>query len=350
LRRGSSRRGELPRPAMERAGASCASMSAMARGDQPMPRSSTQSAIDVLVIGGANTDFLVRGPSLPAPGASVEGDEFQQANGGKGANQAVAALRLGAKVAFVARVGADERGAAIVAQLSSDGVDVRAIATDASAATGVALVMVDAGGEKQILTAPGANRRLASADIVSAGELIASAKVVLLQLEVPLEAVETAVRLSRAAGAHVVLDPAPPRELSEELLRNVHVIRPNAAEAETLTGIVVSDQASARRAAANLLSRGAGAAVIGAPGGDLLLSAEDELWLPHLPVDVVDATGAGDAFAAALAVCLARGEDLRSAATFANAAAALATTRLGAQAGLPSHAEVIQLLARTRRK
>jgi ribokinase len=322
----------------------------MAKGDRPPPRSSEQSAIDVVVIGGANTDFLVRGPSLPAPGTTVEGEEFQQANGGKGANQAVAAVRLGAKVAFVARLGADERGAAIMAQLRADGIDVRAISLDSSAATGVALVMVGASGEKQILTAPGANLKLTSADIESAGELIASARVVLLQLEVPLEAVETAVRLGRAAGAHVVLDPAPPRELSEELLRDVHMIRPNAAEAETLTGIAVTDQASARRAAANLLSRGAGAAVIGAPGGDLLLSDADELWLPHLSVNVVDATGAGDAFAAALAVCLARGEDVRSAARFASAAAALATTRLGAQAGLPSHPEVIQLLASTRRK
>lgn len=322
----------------------------MAKADRPVPQSNEQSAIDVLVVGGANTDFLVRGPSLPAPGASVEGSEFQQGSGGKGANQAVAAVRLGAKVAFVARVGADERGAAIVAQLKAGGVDVRAVSTDRSAATGVALVMVDAQGEKQILTAPGANRTLASADIEAAGELIASAKVVLLQLEVPLEAVEAAVRLGRAAGAHVVLDPAPPRELPEELLRDVHVIRPNAAEAEALTGVSVTDQASARRAAANLLRRGVGAAVIGAPGGDLLLAADDELWLPHLAVNVVDATGAGDAFAAALAVCLARGEDLRSAARYANAAAALATTRLGAQAGLPSHAEVVQLLAKSRRR
>jgi ribokinase len=315
-----------------------------------MPVSNEPSAIDVLVIGGANTDFLVRGASLPQPGSTAEGEEFQEAQGGKGANQAVAAARLGARVAFVTRVGADVRGAAILDQLRSDGVDVGAATTDISAPTGVALIMVDAKGEKQILTAPGANRKLASAHIEALGALIARAKVVLLQLEVPLEAVETAAQLSRAAGAHVVLDPAPPRELSEELLRNLHVIRPNAAEAETLTGIAVTDQPSARKAADNLLRRGVGAVVIGAPHGDLLRSSDDELWLPHLPVDVVDATGAGDAFAAGLAVCLARGDDLRSAATFANAAAALATTRLGARAGLPSHGEVIQLLAKTRRK
>lgn len=313
-------------------------------------QSTQQSSIDVLVIGGANTDFLVRGPSLPKPGASVEGEEFQEAQGGKGANQAVCAARLGAKVAFVARVGEDERGAAIRRQLSSDGIDVTAVETDEGAATGVALVMVDASGEKQILTAPGANRRLTSADIERAHELIARARVVLLQLEVPLEAIEAAVRSSRAAGAHVVLDPAPPRALSEELLRDVHVIRPNAAEAEVLTGIPVTDRASAKSAAENLLRRGVGAAVIGAPEGDLLRTPDDELWLPHLPVQVVDATGAGDAFAAALAVCMARGEDLRSAARFANAAAALATTRVGARAGLPTHAEVLRLLATIARR
>jgi ribokinase len=302
-------------------------------------------SVDVLVVGGANTDFLVRGPSLPKPGSTIEGEDFQEAPGGKGANQAVAAARLGAKVALVGRVGPDERGAAILARLKSEGVHVQEVSRDSDSATGVALVMIDAKGEKQILTAPGANRRLTVRDIAHAGELIARARVVLLQLEVPLEAVAAAIRLARSAGARVVLDPAPARQLSEELLRDVHVIRPNAAEAEVLTGIKVTGQASARRAAENLLRRSVRAAVIGSPEGNLLLSSEGELWLPHLPVDVVDVTGAGDAFAAAMAVCIARGEDLPSAVRFAHAAAALKTTRLGAQAGLPKRDEVERLLS-----
>ena len=201
----------------------------------------------------------------PPPFDVTEGDEYQEAPGGKGANQAVAVARLGAKVALVARVGPDERGTAIISKLKSEGVDTREVSRDPTAPTGVALVMVDAGGEKQILTAPGANRRLAVRDVAHAGELIANARVVLLQLEVPLEAVEAAIRLARAAGARVVLDPAPARQLAEEVLQDVHVIRPNAAEAEVLTGIKVTDRASARKAAENLLRRGAGAAQAGLP-------------------------------------------------------------------------------------
>src|SRR5258708_310818 len=182
--------------------------------------------IDVVVVGGANTDFLVRGPSLPKPGSTVEGDEFQGAPGGKGANQAVAGARLGAKTALVARVGTDERGAAILAKLRSEGVDVGEVSGDSEAATGVAIVMVDAAGEKQILTAPGANRRLTVRDIAHAGERIASGRVVLLQLEVPMEAVEAALPLRRAARGRILLDPPPPPPFSGALPKDVHGIAP----------------------------------------------------------------------------------------------------------------------------
>ena len=143
----------------------------------------------------------------------------------------------------------------------------------------------------------------------------------------------------------MVLDPAPARLLGEDLLVDVHIIRPNAAEAEALTAVEVVCRKTARAAADNLIRRGVGAVVIGAPGGDLVVTDDHELWLPHLPVDVVDATGAGDAFAAALACSLAHGDDLPNAARFANAAAALATTKLGAQAALPRRHDVMQLLA-----
>lgn len=302
------------------------------------------AGLDVVVVGGMNTDFLVKGPKLPAPGSTVEGDEFQQGPGGKGANQAVAAARLGAKVAMVARAGSDERGAALTEALRAEGVRVDAVVRDLEAPSGVALIMVDASGNKQILTAPGANRRLSGGDVGAAAAHIANTKVVLLSLEVPLEAILEAISLGRAAGARIVLDPAPARPLPAEVLGNVHVIRPNASEAEILTGVEVTDRESARRAADNLLHRGVAAAVIGAPGGDLLVSPEGEEWLPHLPVASVDATGAGDAFAAALAVSIARGVGLTDAARLASAAAALATTRVGAQAGLPRREELESFL------
>lgn len=310
---------------------------------------SVKRKLDVVVIGGANTDYLVRGTELPKPGSTVVGEEFQEAPGGKGANQAVAVARLGASVAFIGRLGSDERGRRILATLRTEAVDVGEVSVDANASTGVALVMVDAQGEKQIMTAPGANLRLTPPDVTRAGELIANARVVLLQLESPMPAIETAIRLASAAGVRVVLDPAPPRELAEDLLRHVHVIRPNAAEAEALTGVKVTDERTAKQAAQNLLNRGVGAAVVGAPGGNLLVLPERQVWLPNLDVEVLDATGAGDAFAAALAVCIARGEDVVAAAHFANAAAALKTTKLGAQAGLPRREEVDRLLSSAQR-
>jgi ribokinase len=243
-------------------------------------------------------------------------------------------------VAFLGRVGADERGKRLVAQLKAEGVDVQAVSIDPTTETGVALIMVEAGGEKQIMTAPGANHRLSAAEVMEASPLLARARVVLLQLELAPAATDAAARLARAAGARVVLDSAPPRALAEELLRDVHLVRANAAEAEVLTGLAIANRSTARAAAQNLLRRGVSAAVIGAPGGDLLLDEGGDLWVPHISVPAVDATGAGDAFSATLAVGLARGDDLRAVMRRASAAAALKTMKFGARAGLPTSTEL----------
>ena len=313
-----------------------------------MPRAAgaRHATYDVVVVGGANVDYLVRGPALPTPGATVRGTEFQEAPGGKGANQAVAAARLGAHVALVARVGADRRGDDLLERLAAEGVETCYVVRDQSERTGVAVVQVDARGEKQILTAPGANLRLGVGDVEAAGPLIRSARVLLTQLEAPLDTAMEAARVAHDAGARVVLDPAPAIPLPDELLRLLDVIRPNAGEARVLTSVEVRDRASARRAADVLLARGAGAAVVQAGGeGNLLVWSSGEYWLPHIPVVSVDATGAGDAFAAALAVQLAEECSLPEAGRFASAAAALATMKLGAQAALPGRAEVLALLA-----
>lgn len=301
---------------------------------------------EVVVVGGANTDYLVQGPKLPGPRETVQGDVFQEGPGGKGANQAVAAARLGARVAVVARVGADGRGGELVARLAAEGVEVSHVVRDAGAPTGAALIQVDSDGEKQILVAPGANRNLTPADVGAARKAIAATRVLLVQLEVPLETVAVAIRLAGQTGARVVLDPAPPIPLPDELLRRVDVIRPNADEAEVLTGRQVRDRASARLAAQELLRRGVGAVAVQAGDeGNLLVWREGECWMPQLPVESVDATGAGDAFAAAMAVALADGWSWEEAGPFANAAAALATTKLGAQPGLPRRDAVLALLA-----
>ena len=304
-------------------------------------------AWDVVVVGKANIDYLARGPRLPQPGQSVNGDQFQEAPGGKGANQAVGAARLGARVALVARVGRDARGDHVLEALRAEGVDVRFVSRDPVEHTGVALCQVGSSGEKQILSAAGANARLDAGCVRGAEELLADTRVVLCQLGVPMSAVAEAVRMGKAAGARVVLDPGPPAPLPPEVLAQLDLVRPNTSEAQVLTGITVRDRLSAREAAADLLRRGAKAVAVQAgEHGDLLAWEGEELWLPRFEVKRVDATGAGDAFASALAVCLAEGRPWREAGPFASAAAALATTVLGAQAALPRRDAVHALLTR----
>jgi ribokinase len=300
---------------------------------------------DVVVVGKANIDYLARGATLPKPGEGVNGDTFQEGCGGKGANQAVGAARLGAKVALIARIGTDLRGEAVLTALEANGVDTAHVTRDPFDHTGVALCQVDAAGSKQILSAAGANARLTAALVRDAAAVLRDCRVLLCQLGVPFEAFAEAVRIARSAGARVVLDPAPGFPLRDEMLAQLDVVRPNALEAQAMTGMPVVDRESARTAARYLVQRGAKAAAVQAGGdGDVLMWERGQAWLPRFEVKRVDATGAGDAFASALACCLAKGEELPEAGRFASAAAALATTRLGAQASLPTRAEVEALL------
>jgi ribokinase len=303
---------------------------------------------DVVVIGGANTDYFLKGRRLPKPGETVDGKTFLTAPGGKGANQAVAAARLGARVAFVGRCGADARGDEMLQGLQREGIDTRRVVRDKMAPTGVALVMVDESGEKQIMVAPGANQRLSVADLQRAAELIRRARVVLMQFEVPMKSVLHAARLARKAGAKIVLDPAPPYPAPTGLLPLVDIIRPNSSEAKALTGIQVTDRASARRAARKFLALGVSAVVLQAgEEGNLIVRETSELPLPQIRVKTVDETGAGDAFIAALAVAAAQELPFELAGAFATAAAALATTRLGAQPAMPVRQEVLRLMAKS---
>ena len=305
---------------------------------------------DVVVVGKANLDYLVRGPRLPRPGQSASGDLFQEAPGGKGANQAVGVARLGARAALVARIGNDSRGDAVVAALITEGVAVDFVVRDPTAFTGVALCQVGDDGEKQILSAAGANARLSADDVRGAADALRSSRVVLLQLGIPVAAVAEAIRIGRSGGARIVLDPGPPVPLPDELLAQVDVIRPNCSEARALTDVEVVDRNSARAAAAALIRRGVGAVAVQAGElGDLLAWRDGELWLPRFDVARLDATGAGDAFASALAVALTEGRSLQEAGPFASAAAALATTVLGAQASLPRRGAVLALLEARRR-
>jgi ribokinase len=304
--------------------------------------------IDVLVIGGANFDYSIATSKLPKPGETVVGKFLLEAPGGKGANQAIAARRLGAQVAFVGRVGADDRGRQILAALEDEDIDTSRCAMDRAALTGVALIVVGPDGNKTIVTAPGANHRLTPGDIDHADALFDRARVVLLQLEAGLLPALTAARRAKEAGALVVLDAAPPIAHVDELLACCDVVRANGSEAKVLTGIDVVDIETARKAAHELC--GDGAAFVTTPTGDLLVFADgQEAWYPRQHVDVVDATGAGDAFAAGIAVGLAEGRSLVDAGWLGCAAAALKTTRLGAQDGLPERGEVERFLSAVHR-
>lgn len=301
--------------------------------------------INIVVVGGINADYLVRGEKLPGPGETVLGELFKRAPGGKGSNQAVAAARLGGRVALVGKLGADARGDELLETLDAEGIHPEYLLRTDEAQTGAAVIMVEEGGEKAIMVAPGANHKLTPEDVRSAQTVIEEAEVVLTQAEIPIECVMEVARIASGSDARLLLDPARPEALPDDLLRLTDIIKPNASEAQALTDITVNDRDSAREAAHRLLQRGVSVVAVQAGGeGNLLVWQEDELFLPELPVDSVDATGAGDAFAAALAVALAEGWPLEEAGRFANAAAALATTALGAQAALPTREAVMDLL------
>lgn len=306
-------------------------------------------AWDVIVIGGANYDYSIAGDRLPERGETVMGGTLREGPGGKGANQAIAAARLGARVAFVGSVGDDDRGRRCLAALTDERIETGHCHVDPDVATGVALVMIGERGQKTIMTAPGANLKLTLDDIERAALQISRSKVVLLQLECGVAAALTAAQLARSSRALTVLDASPAMPLPDDLLARIDVVRANASEAQVITDIEVRDVDSARTAAHELIRRGAGAACIATGHGDLLVFDSDEAWLPHQHVRAVDVTGAGDAFAAGIAVGLAENRSLSDAAWLGCVASALKTTRVGAQVGMPHREEVDRFLTSIRR-
>jgi ribokinase len=299
---------------------------------------------DVLVVGSANTDYTVRGKRLPKPGETAQGDQFLTGQGGKGANQAVAAARLGARVIFIARLGKDDRGDAMLKQLKKEGINTEYVIRDNETPTGAAVIQVEEAGEKQIFMTPNANSKLTAKDVLKSS-FLPNIHIIVTQLEIPFETVLEVVRIGYEIGAKIVLDPAPPIKLSDEFLQRITLIKPNSREAEGLTGIKVTDQHSARKAANKLLVSDVKAVAVQAGDeGNLLKWQEGEVWLPKIPIKSIDATGAGDAFVAAVAVTLAEGHPWEEVGHFANTAAALTTTKLGAQDSLPYREEVRQLM------
>jgi ribokinase len=300
----------------------------------------------ILVIGSLNMDLVVRCEALPQTGQTVVGRDFFTAPGGKGANQAVAAARLGARVRMAGCVGRDAFGPELVASLREAGADAGDV-TAVDGPTGTALITIDAAGHNTIVVVPGANAACDAALVDRALARAGGPGILLLQHEIPAAANARAIGAAREAGWFVLLNPAPARSVSPELLSLIDVVAPNASEAAVLTGRAVANRADAYAAARALRAMGARAAVVTLGGdGSVCCDVAGAWHCPAVAVAAVDTTAAGDAFIGALAVALAEGRELAQGLGVAAAAAALAVTRLGAQPSLPSRAELAAFVER----
>jgi ribokinase len=295
----------------------------------------------IVVVGSVNADMVVKSQCLPRPGETVTGGQFVMAAGGKGANQAVAAARLGAEVTLVAKVGHDLFGRQAIANYQQEGIVTDYILSDPAQATGVALILVDGQGENLISVASGANYAITPQEVSQAADRIRTADLVMLQLEIPQEVVQYTVGLAAAAAVPVILNPAPAAPLDAGLLRQVTYLTPNESEAERLTGVKVEDEASARVAAQQLCQCGVGHVIVTmGRRGALVADRRQAMMIPGYAVEAIDTTAAGDAFNGGLACALARGASLEEAVREANLVGALSVTRLGAQPSLPTAAEL----------
>lgn len=293
----------------------------------------------ILVAGSLNADLVVRAPRFPRPGETISGEDLQVIPGGKGANQAVAAARLGADVSMLGRVGRDNFGDFLLNNLKLNKVDTRLVQRD-DASTGAAIIVVDANGQNSIVLSPGANRKVASTDVERAS--FQDFSLLLLQLEIPTPTVFSAARRAKANGVRILLNPAPAKELPDELIALADFLIPNETELSLLTGREVTDLPSAEAAARKLRERGAQNVIVtlGSKGA-LIVTAEEVTHVDAFPVNVADTTAAGDAFIGGFATkLLESASSLEDAARYACACGALAATKFGAQPSLPTKKEV----------
>lgn len=296
----------------------------------------------ILVVGSSNTDMVIKTHKFPAPGETILGGRFLMNAGGKGANQAVAAARLGGVVAFVGKIGEDIFGKQAVQQLEDEGIDVGFVAVDPDNPSGVAMITVDRNAENSIVVAPGSNGTLSPSDFDKAMSKLDESDYVLMQLEIPIPTVEYIAEKAALKKKKVILNPAPAAVLSGELLQNLYLITPNETEAELLTGIKVTDEVSALKAATQLHENGVESVIItmGAAGAFLLENGQSQL-IKAPKVNAVDTTAAGDTFNGALIVALSEGKSVSEAIVFANKAASISVTRIGAQSSVPYRREIL---------
>lgn len=298
----------------------------------------------IIVLGSSNTDMVIKADHLPGKGETIIGGNFFMYPGGKGANQAVAASRLGGRVTLISKIGTDLFGKATLKVFEEEGINTAFVFQDPDHASGIALITVDKDGDNCIVVASGANARLLPSDLLDATEAINELSLVLMQLESPLETVNYVAACAFKKGARIILNPAPSVPLEDELLSKISILTPNLKEAEALSGLIITDLKTAGLAARKLAERGPATIII--TMGNQGVQVYDKGILTHIPVPeviAVDSTAAGDVFNGALAVGLADGLSLLEAARFAVQAAAISVTKMGAQSSAPYKVEVEEL-------
>lgn len=295
----------------------------------------------LVVVGSCNTDMVIKADRLPIPGETVLGGVFFMNPGGKGANQAVAAARMGGNVTLISKTGNDVFGRQSITLYDAENIKTDYIFSDPNNPSGVALITVDSFGENCIVVASGANASLCPADIEKATAEIESSDLVLMQLEIPIDTVEYVAELANNKGIKVILNPAPARALSDKLLRNIYIIIPNKSEAEILSGIKVSDRETAKQAADIISAKGVDIVIItlGSQGA-LIKEHNDYHFVEAVKVDAVDTTAAGDVFCGTVCVGLSEGKSIRESVELAARASAITVTRMGAQSSIPTRVEL----------
>ena len=294
----------------------------------------------IIVVGSSNVDLTARVKRLPLPGETIGGATLLRANGGKGANQAVAAARMGAEVLFLTCLGNDASGEMLSAQFAADGIDTSCIKLSATP-TGTALIFVDDNAENCIAVAPGSNNDLLPADIDSARSSMVGAEFLLVQLEIPMPTVVRSVELADSLGIKTILNPAPMNPVPEDIFSHIWLITPNQTEAEQLTGVHVATEEDARKAAGALFAKGVKNVIITMGSkGSMVCTPEDAVFVPSRKVQAVDTTGAGDVYNGALVAALAEGRPIAEAARMATLASSVAVTRMGAQTSAPYRNEI----------
>lgn len=296
----------------------------------------------IVVIGSANTDMVVKTDELPAHGETKLGDYFIMNSGGKGANQAVTVARLGGDLIFITKVGNDIFGEYTITGLRKEKIDTDLVLVDKNTPSGVALIMVDKEGENYIVVAPGANSKLSPNDIYQVKDTIVESEIILIQLEIPIVSISAIIEIAKTTGQKVILNPAPAQRLGSDLLDGLFLITPNETEASLLTGIPVKEELTARKAAQIIHDKGVQNVIItlGAQGAYLHNGTTSRI-IHGKKVKAIDTTAAGDVFNGAMAVAISEGMNLEDAVGFANSAAAIAVTRLGAQSSVPFRNEIL---------